>query len=60
MESKELLALQMEFKNAWQSVKSLLDQQADELKTQSLAFSQLAQAQAEQDEVLKAIIDKLN
>jgi hypothetical protein len=56
----DIKELQAEFKSAWTGIKSLIDQQADEMRTQSEALNHLAQAQAEHDEVLKTLIDKLN
>ena len=56
MDVKEL----QEFKSAWAGIKSLLDIQADEMRTHTEALDKLATMQAEHDEVLKALIDKLN
>jgi hypothetical protein len=50
--------LQKEFVKAWDGIKTLLDQQADELKTQSDIIAELVEAKEEQEEVLKELINR--
>lgn len=55
MDVKEL---SKDFAEAWTSIKSLLDQQADEMKTLSEAVGLLIEEKDQQNEVLKKLIDR--
>ena len=50
--------LHTEFKKSWDNIKSLLDQQADQMKTQSDVIAELIEAKEEQEEVLKELINR--
>ena len=50
--------LHEEFTKSWKNIKSLLDQQADQMKTQSDVIAELIEAQQEQDEILKELINR--
>lgn len=54
----DLKDLVKEFSEGWKSIKSLLDQQADEMKTITGAIGLLIEEKDQQNEVLKKLIDR--
>jgi hypothetical protein len=54
----DLKQVQEEFQKSWISIKSLLDQQQDEMKIQSEVLTDLINAQREQEAVIKQLIDE--
>jgi hypothetical protein len=54
----DLKQVQEEFQKSWINIKSLLDQQQDEMRVQSEVLTDLIKAQREQETVIRQLIDE--
>jgi hypothetical protein len=54
----DLKTLQKEFVDAWKDIKSLIDQQKDEMNTQSDVIAELIEAKEAHEAILKELINR--